>query len=182
MEHEIIRVACSKPPRGRLAALGARKTVTRPAKRIKTSKENTENRSAGVSVCVPPPNDQGTGRVPLTQAQARPPTPEEFGERERVALEIRLGVNVDSENVQFVLSSKTTDIYVLVDGKPKTKRSKKLPSVYASVLAPLMDKGLATLEFKSIGCPGYIHVEVVGTKLQPILPPAVQELESAWED
>ena len=51
MEHEIIRVACSKPPRGRLAALGARKAVTRPAKRTKTSKENTENRSAGVSVC-----------------------------------------------------------------------------------------------------------------------------------
>ena len=41
MEHEIIRVAYSKPPRGRLAALGARNTVTRPAKRIKTSKENT---------------------------------------------------------------------------------------------------------------------------------------------
>ena len=105
---------------------------------------------------------------------------EDNDELERVALEIRL--NVDSENVKFVLSSKKTDIYVLVDGKPKTKRSKKLPSVYASVLAPLMDKGLATLEFKSIGCPGYIHVEVVGTKLQPILPPSVQELESAWED
>ncbi len=50
MEHEIIRVASSKPPRGRLAALGARKAVTRPAKRSKTSKENTENHSAGVSV------------------------------------------------------------------------------------------------------------------------------------
>ena len=105
---------------------------------------------------------------------------EDNDELERVALEIRL--NVDSENVKFVLSSKKTDIYVLVDGKPKTKRSKKLPSVYASVLAPLLDKGLATLKFKSIGCPGYIHVEVVGTKLQPILPPSVQELESAWED
>ena len=105
---------------------------------------------------------------------------EDDDELERVALEIRL--NVDSENVKFVLSSKKTDIYVLVDGKPKTKRSKKLPSVYASVLAPLMDKGLATLEFKSIGCPGYIHVEVVGTKLQPVLPPSVGELESAWED
>ena len=105
---------------------------------------------------------------------------EDDDDLERVALEIRL--NVDSENVRFVLSSKKTDIYVLVDGQGKTKRSKKLPSVYASVLAPLMHKGLATLEFKSIGCPGYIHVEVVGTKLQPILPPSVQELESAWED
>ena len=177
MEHEIIRVACSKPPRGRLAALGARKAVTRPAKRIKTSKENTENRSAGVSVCVPPPNDQGTGLVPLTQAQARPPTPEEFGERERVALEIRLGVNVDSENVQFVLSSKKTDIYVLVDGK----RTTKLPSTYALHLAPLISNGGATLEFKSIGCPGYIHVEVAGTKFARTLPPSVHALENAWE-
>ena len=177
MEHEIIRVAYSKPPRGRLAALGARNTVTRPAKRIKTSKENTENRSAGVSVCVPPPNDQGTGLVPLTQAQARPPTPEEFGERERVALEIRLGVNVDSENVQFVLSSKKTDIYVLVDGK----RFTKLPSIYAIHLAPLMSNGGATLEFKGIGCPGYINVEVAGTKFARTLPPAVHELENAWE-
>ena len=105
---------------------------------------------------------------------------EDNDELERVALEIRL--NVDSENVRFVLSSKKTDIYVLVDGEGKTKRSKKLPSVYASVLAPLMKKGLATLGFKSIGCPGYIHVEVVGTKLQPVLPPSVGELESAWED
>ena len=177
MEHEIIRVASSKPPRGRLAALGARKAVTRPAKRSKTSKENTENHSAGVSVCVPPPNDQGTGLVPLTQAQAGAEPPlADVGEPERVALEIRL--NVDSENVQFVLGSKKNRIYVVVDGE----RSTKLPSVYTSVLAPLMDAGHATIEFKSIGCPGYIHVEVVGTKLAPVLPPSVGELESAWED
>ena len=176
MEHEIIRVACSKPPRGRLAALGARKTVTRPAKRIKTSKENTENRSAGVSVCVPPPNDQGTGLVPLTQAQAGAELPAaEGGEPERVALEIRL--KVDSENVQFVLGNKKRDIYVLVDGK----RSTKLPSTYATRLAPLMSCGGATLEFKGIGCPGYIHVEVVGTKVARTLPPYVHALENAWE-
>ena len=102
---------------------------------------------------------------------------EDDDELERVALEIRLGVNVDSENVQFVLSSKKTDIYVLVDGK----RSTKLPSIYAIHLAPLMSNGGATLEFKSIGCPGYINVEVAGTKFARTLPPAVHELENAWE-
>ena len=100
---------------------------------------------------------------------------EDDDELERVALEIRL--NVDSENVQFVLGSKKNRIYVVVDGE----RSTKLPSVYTSVLAPLMDAGHATIEFKSIGCPGYINVEVAGTKFARTLPPAVHALENAWE-
>ena len=78
--------------------------------------------------------------------------------------------------MQFVLSSKKTDIYVLVDGK----RSTKLPSHLRGHLAPLMSNGYATLEFKSSGA-GYINVEVAGTKFARTLPPAVHELENAWE-
>ena len=44
-----------------------------------------------------------------------------------------------------------------------------------------VSNGGATLEFKSIGCPGYINVEVAGTKFARTLPPAVHELENAWE-
>ena len=53
MEHEIIRVACSKPPRGRIVhgrgAGRAQGTLGRETLdgRIKTSKENTENRRRG---------------------------------------------------------------------------------------------------------------------------------------
>ena len=69
-------------------------------------------------------------------------------------------------------------INVLVDGE----QIANLPRVYAKVLARLMDKGYATLEHKSFGCPGYIHVDVVATTLRPVLPRSVHGLENAWED
>ena len=88
----------------------------------------------------------------------------------------------DSKNVQFLREPSNpydkNAINVLVDGE----QIANLPRVYVSVLARLMDKGYATLEHKSFGCPGYIHVDVVATKLKPVLSRSVHGLENAWED
>ena len=88
----------------------------------------------------------------------------------------------DSKNVQYLREPSNeydkNAINVLVDGE----QIANLPRVYAKVLARLMDKGYATLEHKSFGCPGYIHVDVVATTLKPVLSRSVHGLENAWED
>ena len=103
-------------------------------------------------------------------------------EPERVAFEISLRdtrrlddwCDLDSEKVQFVRMPDIfpNDIYMLVNGE----RIARLPRVYSKMLIPILDERHATLHCKSFGCPGNIHVEVVGTKLAPVLPPSVHEL------
>ena len=103
-------------------------------------------------------------------------------EPERVAFEISLRdtrrldewCELGSEKVQFVGMPDTfpNDIFMLVNGD----RVARLPRVYSKVLLPILGERHATLRCKSFGCPGNVHVEVVGTKLAPVLPASVHEL------